>query len=83
MNPNKPQTQQNLWTVSDSTKLYGINQWGEHYFSINDEGHINVSPKGSTGERIDLFELVKELEGRNLKLPLLIRFDDILEDRLK
>jgi len=41
-----------------------------------------VSPKGHDGSNLDLLELVKELESRNLKLPLLIRFDDILEDRL-
>ena len=70
------------WTVADSSELYGLNRWGDSYFSINKLGHINVNPKGTRGGNLDLMDLVKELESRNLKLPLLIRFDDILEDRL-
>ena len=70
------------WTVADSSELYGVNRWGDSYFSINKLGHINVNPKGPRGGNLDLMDLVKELESRNLKLPLLIRFDDILEDRL-
>ena len=76
-------TNENRWTIEDSSTLYDLNQWGEEYFAINQEGNISVYPKGKAGENLDLLELVKELEGRNLKLPLLIRFDDILEDRLK
>ena len=72
----------NDWSIEDSSVLYGLNRWGENYFSINQKGHINVSPKGSNNKKIDLMDLVQELESRNLKLPLLIRFDDILEDRL-
>ncbi len=78
---NLPLNQSN-WTVSDSSILYGLNLWGDNYFSINKKGHINVNPKRNKGSSLDLFHLVKELEDRNLKLPLLIRFDDILEDRL-
>ena len=72
-----------MWTVDDSSSLYGLNRWGDHYFSINKSGNIKVSPKGEAGKSLDLMALLKELEGRNLKSPLLLRFDDILEDRLK
>ena len=70
------------WSIQDSSELYGLQRWGEQYFSINQLGHIEVNPKGHGNESLDLLELVKELESRNLKLPLLIRFDDILEDRI-
>ena len=68
--------------MQDSAKLYGINKWGDEYFSINQFGHIDVRPKGKDGASIDLLQLVENLEGRNLTTPVLIRFDDILEDRL-
>ena len=42
-----------------------------------------MQPRGERGGSLDLVELVKGLQGRNLNLPLLIRFDDILEDRLE
>ena len=71
------------WTVADSAALYGVDKWGEPYFSVNERGNIQVSPRGNQGPGLDLVELVKGLQGRNLSLPLLIRFDNILEDRLK
>lgn len=72
-----------VWTIEDSEKLYRIQGWGEPYFSINAMGHITVSPKGDRGGSLDLYELVKALKQRSLSLPLLIRFSDILEDRIE
>ena len=71
------------WTSADSAELYGLSRWGEPYFSVNARGHVSVQPQGERGGSLDLMELVQGLEGRNLGLPLLIRFDDILEDRLE
>jgi len=71
------------WSAQDSADLYGISRWGEPYFSVNARGHISVHPQGERGGSLDLVDLVQGLEGRNLALPLLIRFDDILQDRLE
>ncbi len=71
------------WKIEDSEELYRIGGWGQPYFSINAAGHITVSPKGDRGGSLDLFELVNALKQRNLGLPLLIRFSDILEDRIE
>lgn len=75
--PKKP------WTIEDSEELYRIQGWGDPYFSINAAGHVTVSPKGNRGGSLDLFDLVNALKQRNLGLPLLIRFSDILEDRIE
>ncbi|MDX2098518.1 MAG: biosynthetic arginine decarboxylase [Leptolyngbyaceae cyanobacterium bins.59] len=74
---------QRTWTIEDSEELYRIPGWGEPYFSINAAGHITVSPKGDRGGSLDLYDLVNALKQRNLGLPLLIRFSDILEDRIE
>ncbi len=71
------------WTIEDSEALYRIQGWGEPYFSINAAGRVTVSPKGERGGSLDLYELVNALKQRNLGLPLLIRFSDILEDRIE
>ena len=71
------------WSIQDSAALYGLDRWGDPYFSINGRGHISVQPQGDRGGSLDLVDLVSELKSRNLGLPLLIRFDDILEDRLE
>ncbi|MDY6939152.1 MAG: biosynthetic arginine decarboxylase [Cyanobacteriota bacterium] len=78
----KPETHNN-WTIEDSEELYRIRGWGEPYFSINAAGNITVSPQGDRGGSLDLYELVEALKKRNLELPLLIRFPDILADRIE
>jgi arginine decarboxylase len=81
--PAPPLDVQKAWTIEDSEELYRIQGWGDPYFSINAAGHVTVSPKGDRGGSLDLFELVNALKQRNLGLPLLIRFSDILEDRIE
>ena len=71
------------WTVEDGADLYDLNRWGDSYFSTNSRGHVTVQPRGDRGGSIDLVDLVAGLQARDLGLPLLIRFDDILEDRLE
>jgi arginine decarboxylase len=71
------------WTIENSEDLYRIEGWGQPYFSINAAGNITVSPKGDRGGSLDLYEVVNALKQRNLGLPLLIRFSDILEDRIE
>ena len=79
-----PQPDNSTWTIEDSEHLYRIKGWGEPYFSINAGGHVMVSPQGSSrGISLDLYELVESLKKRNLGLPLLIRFSDILGDRME
>ena len=63
--------------------MYGLDRWGESYFTINKSGNIDIRPQGAEGCSLDLTHLLDELKGRNLNPPLLLRFDDILEDRLK
>ena len=79
----KNTNQSSSWTIENSADLYGLHRWGKGYFSINEKGHVAISPESSKKEAHDLMELLNELESRNLKFPLLIRFDDILEDCLR
>lgn len=75
--------QQPSWSIEQSEELYRIQGWGDPYFSINAAGHVTVSPKGDRGGSLDLYDLVEALKLRNVGLPMLIRFSDILEDRLE
>ncbi|EDX86149.1 arginine decarboxylase [Synechococcus sp. PCC 7335] len=71
------------WTIEDSEELYRIRGWGEPYFSINARGNITVSPRGDRGGSLDLKQLIEGLKQRDFQLPVLIRFSEILEDRLE
>lgn len=70
------------WRIEDSAELYNINGWGVEYFSINDKGNVMVTPKvGAAG--VDLKELMDELMVRDVSNPVLIRFPDILDNRIE
>ena len=72
------------WSTAQSAELYQVNGWGQPYFRINAEGHIAVQPDPTRPERsIDLLHLTADLEARGLDLPLLIRFSDIIADRIR
>ena len=70
------------WSIEDSAELYNINGWGLNYFSINEKGHVAVTPK-SGGVSIDLKELMEELQVRDVEAPVLLRFPDILDNRIE
>ncbi|MEN9566563.1 MAG: hypothetical protein RLZZ69_1759, partial [Cyanobacteriota bacterium] len=70
------------WTVSDSEKLYNIEGWGEPYFAINQQGNVTVTLDELGGKPIELLEIINSVSEQKTGLPLLIRFPDILADRL-
>jgi arginine decarboxylase len=72
------------WTTAKSAELYQVRGWGEPYFSISERGTVQVTPDPENPHRaICMHELVQDLEARGLDLPLLIRFSDVLKDRIK
>ena len=70
------------WRIEDSEELYNITGWGTSYFSINDAGHVVVTPRRDGGT-VDLKELVDELQLRDVASPMLLRFPDILDNRIE
>ncbi len=71
------------WTVTESAELYDVAGWGKGYFSIGSHGNLLVHPTRDQALEIDLKELADRLQLRGLDLPILIRFNDILRDRMK
>ncbi len=70
------------WRIEDSEELYNIKGWGVNYFGINDKGHAYVTPR-KDGVQIDLKEVVDELVSRDITAPVLLRFPDILDNRIE
>ncbi len=70
------------WTVTDTSELYHVPRWGNGYFSIQPDGHLHVHPDKDPQRSIDLKKLVDRLQMRGLNLPILLRFNGILRNRL-
>jgi len=69
------------WRIEDSAELYNINGWGVDYFSINEKGNVLVTPQKNSAS-VDLKELLDELILTDVSTPVLVRFPDILDDRI-
>lgn len=72
-----------VWLPEKSAQLYQVQGWGSDYFAVSDTGHVVVKPDPRHELPIDLYELVGDLTMRGIELPLLIRFSDIVADRIR
>lgn len=70
------------WRIDDSAELYNIHGWGLKYFSINEKGHVIVTPREGYAS-VDLKEVMDELQVRDVTAPLLLRFPDIIDNRIE
>ena len=70
------------WTIEDSKELYNIKGWGASYFGINEAGHVYVTPCKDNNQ-LDLCEIMDELVLRDVTPPVLLRFPDILDNRIE
>jgi len=71
------------WTSEDSGDLYDVPRWGKGYFSVGQNGSLLVHPDRDPARSLDLKALIDRLVQRGLDLPILVRFNGILKDRLK
>jgi len=80
------------WSVQQASDLYRIAAWSDGYFSVNASGNIqmhipNTAPEATLENPpvidIDLKTLSEQIQQTGLKLPVLVRFDDILHDRVQ
>lgn len=69
------------WSLDQARKTYSIPHWADGYFDVNDAGHVVVTPT-SDGPSVSLPEVVDAARAAGAKLPLLVRFPDILGQRL-
>ncbi|MDE7457673.1 MAG: biosynthetic arginine decarboxylase [Muribaculaceae bacterium] len=70
------------WRIEDSAELYNIKGWGLNYFTINDKGHVAVTPRPGYAS-VDLKDVMDELQVRDITAPVLLRFPDILDTRIE
>ena len=70
------------WRIEDSEELYNIPGWGRNYFSVNEKGHVIVTPRQDCAA-VDLKDVMDELQIRDVSAPVLLRFPDILDNRIE
>lgn len=72
------------WTIQDAEQLYGIPYWGDGYFGVGEDGKLRVLPDvGKHESPIALQDVVAELQEQNIQFPVVMRFHDILRNRVR
>ncbi len=72
------------WTASDSAELYDLPRWGAPYYRVSDCGEVEVNlgdEKVASWHKMG--EMMGELEERGIEAPVMLRFGNILEHRLR
>lgn len=71
------------WSVADSADCYGLNRWGKEYFGVNEDGEATVSLRdGEEHVAVSLKKIVDGLKERGMNMPHLLRFRDLLDERV-
>ena len=70
-------------TLNQARRRYAIDRWSEGYFDIDESGQLGVRP-GGPGQAFAAFnEIVAQARHEGLRLPMLLRFPQILENRAR
>ena len=71
------------WSAARARELYNLPQWGEGYFDVSEGGDLLVRPfREADTTAVNLHEIAQRLPLEGLELPVLVRFNNILEDRV-
>ena len=80
--PSSPPTDN--WSIEEAKRTYHIDRWGLGYFDIDQAGRVVARPRPDNGgATIRLTDIIDQTRERNLRTPLLIRFQDILRHRVQ
>ncbi|WP_423734703.1 arginine decarboxylase [Aliivibrio finisterrensis] len=61
---------------------YNVKHWSQGFYGIDDNGEVYVSPRSESDHQVPLSHIVNQLEQRNIGLPALVRFPQIVHQRV-
>lgn len=72
------------WSIADARECYGLDKWGAGYFGISENGNVTVQVPGQDQScSTELVEIVDGLKQRGIELPVMIRVENLLTDRVR
>lgn len=71
------------WNTEQARRVYNIDHWGAGFFEINGTGDLLVRPDPQSASSINLPQLINEIKDAGLRFPVLVRFPDILKQRIQ
>src|SRR5574337_1383174 len=72
-----------MWKIEDAIDLYGIERWGNGYFTFNKNGNLCIRRTKKDAQAIDLKNVIDQISTKKIKFPILFRFPQVLEGQIK
>lgn len=73
------------WSINDAENLYGIKNWGNSYFSIADNGNVNIVAPAINGQKsaqVSFVDVISGLRERGIEMPVQLRIENLLDHRI-
>ena len=74
---------QSGWTIEDSINLYGVDRWSNGYFGVAANGNLTITAPGIEQQPVELLNVVEGLKQRGHDMPVMLRIENLLSDRVK
>lgn len=71
------------FSPKEAEEIYLVPHWGAGFFRVGRDGELEVTPLGPEGPAASLLEIVEALRDEGRPLPLVLRFPQILEARVR
>jgi arginine decarboxylase len=75
-------TLQTPFTIADAEELYSISAWASGYFRAGRNGDMEISLRTAPEHGVSIAKIVEELREGGHQVPMIVRFPQIIEDRL-
>ncbi|NTS78830.1 biosynthetic arginine decarboxylase [Catenovulum sp. SM1970] len=71
------------WSLGQASKMYGVDHWGNDYFSIDQSGNVVVkNPQQGAEHPVPIMDIVQGMQDRDLQMPVLLRIENILDESI-
>ncbi|MDZ7644896.1 MAG: biosynthetic arginine decarboxylase [Woeseiaceae bacterium] len=71
------------WQVDDAADLYRMDAWSDDFYVVNGDGRVAVKPRRDAELTITIADVLAEVRRRDIGLPVLLRFMDVLRARVR
>ncbi len=68
------------WSIEDSATLYNVADWGKGYFSVSDNGMLQIAPPNVEGQpNVALTDIIAGIKDRGMDLPVVLRIENLID----
>ena len=72
------------WTIESAQECYGLRGWGAGQFGISPDGNVTIHCTSDGADTVvDISRIIDGLKQRGLEMPVMLRIENLLADRVR